>query len=97
MPIERGAGWSWGPRSAGRAFGVGVGSNGYVSLDELPQREHQDDLEMGRLPSDSRGRRDSLPYASLDAHETGLGGTPRNDAGFAPTTLSVPPRAPPNV
>ena len=29
-PLQRGDGWAWGPRSAGRAFGVGVGNRGYV-------------------------------------------------------------------
>ena len=30
MPIRRGAGWSWGPRSASRAFGTRFGNQGYV-------------------------------------------------------------------
>jgi hypothetical protein len=30
MPISRGAGWSWGPRSRDRAFVIGVGRGGYV-------------------------------------------------------------------
>ena len=29
MPIRRAAGWSWGPRGEGRAFGIGVGVEGY--------------------------------------------------------------------
>lgn len=29
-PVRRGAGWAWGPRSRERAFGVGVGTLGYV-------------------------------------------------------------------
>ena len=31
MPIRRGAGWSWGPRSASRAFGTRFGNQGYVN------------------------------------------------------------------
>jgi len=31
MPIRQGAGWAWGPRSADRAFGVGVGIGRYVN------------------------------------------------------------------
>ena len=31
MPIRRGAGWSWGPRSASRAFGTRFGNLGYVN------------------------------------------------------------------
>ena len=30
MPVRRGAGWSWGPRSASRAFGTRFGNQGYV-------------------------------------------------------------------
>lgn len=30
MPIRRGAGWSWGPRSASRAFGARFGNQRYV-------------------------------------------------------------------
>ena len=30
LPIRRGAGWAWGARSKGRAFGIGVGVGGYV-------------------------------------------------------------------
>lgn len=29
-PIRRGQGWAWGPRSRGRAFGIGVGTRTYV-------------------------------------------------------------------
>ena len=31
LPIRRGAGWSWGPRSASRAFGTRFGNLGYVN------------------------------------------------------------------
>lgn len=30
LPIGRGAGWSWGPRSVSRAWGIGVGTHGYT-------------------------------------------------------------------
>jgi membrane-associated phospholipid phosphatase len=30
LPISRGHGWAWGPRSANRAFAIGVGTDGYV-------------------------------------------------------------------
>jgi hypothetical protein len=33
MPISRGAGWSWGPRSRDRAWGIGVGCGAYVGLE----------------------------------------------------------------
>ncbi|KAK4560444.1 hypothetical protein LTR86_005640 [Recurvomyces mirabilis] len=31
LPLSRGQGWAYGPRSADRAFGVGVGTRGFVS------------------------------------------------------------------
>lgn len=30
LPITRGQGWAWGPRSSGRAFGIGLGVGSYV-------------------------------------------------------------------
>ncbi|KFY25237.1 hypothetical protein V493_04748, partial [Pseudogymnoascus sp. VKM F-4281 (FW-2241)] len=33
LPLSRGAGWSWGPRSRSRAFWAGVGVGGYVGPD----------------------------------------------------------------
>jgi len=48
LPLGRGSGWSWGPRSPAKAFGVGVGSHGYV--DQL-ERTHERvaDIEMGAM------------------------------------------------
>ncbi|OBT89546.1 hypothetical protein VE02_01083 [Pseudogymnoascus sp. 03VT05] len=34
LPLSRGAGWSWGPRSRSRAFWTGVGTGGYVGGSE---------------------------------------------------------------
>lgn len=33
LPITRGAGWAWGPRSYQRAFGIGVGVGSYVGTE----------------------------------------------------------------
>lgn len=43
MPIRRGAGWSWGPRSASRAFGTRFGNQGYVNH----RRAEAGDIEAG--------------------------------------------------
>ncbi len=48
MPIRRGAGWSWGSRSASRAWGIGVGVQGYVG-DEGHTKKR--DLEVGNGPN----------------------------------------------
>lgn len=44
MPIRRGAGWSWGPRSTSRAWGIGVGIQGYA---EEQGHAKRNDLEGG--------------------------------------------------
>lgn len=33
LPIGRGSGWAWGPRSKDRAFGIGVGIGNYADAD----------------------------------------------------------------
>jgi hypothetical protein len=33
LPITRGAGWAWGPRSYDRAWGIGVGRGSYVGTE----------------------------------------------------------------
>ena len=49
MPIRRGAGWSWGARSRGRAWGVGVGVAGYVGTEGWgPKGREGGGLEDGR-------------------------------------------------
>ena len=51
LPIRRGSGWSWGPRSASRAWGIGVGTRGYAGGDESFTTKKQD-LEIGEGKSD---------------------------------------------
>lgn len=43
LPISRGAGWAWGPRSYRRAFGIGVGVGSYVGTEGW---SHKHDWEM---------------------------------------------------
>ena len=45
LPVRRGAGWSWGPRSVSRAWGIGVGTHGYTSGNELLAKDR--DVEAG--------------------------------------------------
>ena len=45
LPIRRGAGWSWGPRSASRAWGVRVGTLGYTGGSGSPPKTR--DIEAG--------------------------------------------------
>ena len=88
MPIARGSGWSWGPRSPRRAFGVGVGSLGWVSPADLPERETQDDLEMGLLPTQRNlETRDAASPSVPDEFEA-------RGPAFAPASLGVPAKSP---
>ncbi|TKA72024.1 hypothetical protein B0A55_05737 [Friedmanniomyces simplex] len=49
LPLSRGQGWAWGPRSANRAFGIGVGTGGYVDPAETRNDTARNgDVEAGR-------------------------------------------------
>jgi hypothetical protein len=39
LPVTRGAGWSWGPRSYTRAWGIGVGVGSYVGTEGWSHRK----------------------------------------------------------
>lgn len=38
LPLSRGQGWAWGARSSNRAWGIGVGTGGYVDREDLLRR-----------------------------------------------------------
>lgn len=91
MPVSSGLGWAWGPRSAGRAFGVGVGSIGYVSAEDMPYREAQDDLELGMMQNRSARHAESPFGDSLQrTHTPGTQLTASDAEATTPATLDVP-------
>ena len=47
LPIRRGDGFSWGPRSEGKAFGTLPGSGGYREFERKRDDNHRGDLEWG--------------------------------------------------
>jgi len=50
LPLSRGQGWAWGPRSVNRAFGIGVGTGGYVDHAEVRNETVRNgDVEAGRV------------------------------------------------
>ena len=59
LPIRRGAGWSWGPRSVSRAWGIGVGTQGYT--DGNGQLDKKRDLESGHGPNSTMLANSSEP------------------------------------
>ncbi|KAF2866773.1 PAP2 domain-containing protein [Massariosphaeria phaeospora] len=47
LPITRGAGWAWGPRSYGRSWGIGVGVGSYVGTEGWSHKgDRESDMEM---------------------------------------------------
>lgn len=38
LPLSRGQGWAWGARSSNRAWGIGVGTGGYVDREDVLRR-----------------------------------------------------------
>ena len=67
MPIRRGAGWSWGPRSAERAWAIGLGVQGYVGQRTVSKH----DVERGNGAYGSRRQQ-----ALSDDTEGTIGGVP---------------------
>ncbi|RDW88464.1 hypothetical protein BP6252_00496 [Coleophoma cylindrospora] len=70
LPINQGAGWSWGPRSGDRAFWAGIGVGSYVGekageAEERPfiQRNDDMDIPMHHLRADS-GAQDNIELLS---------------------------------
>ena len=51
LPIRRGAGWSWGPRSISKAWGIGIGTHGYTDGNGTLTKTR--DLEAGNGRTDS--------------------------------------------
>lgn len=53
LPISRGAGWAWGPRSPTRAFWAGIGVGSYVKVDRDDERRAIPTATAGRdMPGD---------------------------------------------
>lgn len=94
LPIRRGAGWSWGPRSRDRAFGVPVGVHGYVGYEGYANaKTYHRDLESGQA---TMGSEDMTGAGGLDGAgqrggppmlQPGHGGEARlEQPSFAPVT-----------
>jgi len=85
LPMARGSGWSWGPRSRSRAFGVGVGSHGYVE-DAIPHGRsgsRDEDVEMG-------------VYGGRDGRaEPGVGSSEYHWSGYGRLARPLSPPPPP--
>lgn len=54
LPVTRGAGWSWGPRNADKAWGVGVGVSSYADMKEWHREGKINSTAKETWPSSSR-------------------------------------------
>jgi hypothetical protein len=52
LPVTRGAGWAWGPRSYGRAWGIGVGVGSYVGTEGWSRQGKSETTKNGAGVSD---------------------------------------------
>jgi hypothetical protein len=68
LPVRRGAGWSWGPRSVDNAWGVGVGASGYADVKQREGKEKTDNAAEGAWPS--RNRSQDVESGMQDGAET---------------------------
>jgi len=81
LPIARGAGWAWGPRSHDKAFWAGVGSDSYATPHMRSQYRSGDEEEALEAVSSDAGRGSAL-------HNNGDAGLP---TGRKPQTFDEDP------
>jgi hypothetical protein len=70
LPITRGAGWSWGPRSYTRAWGIGVGVGSYVGTEGWSHRkENAMHSDNGNQSSRHTAQTDELELVGMTESE----------------------------
>lgn len=52
-PVNSGDGWAWGPRTPSKAFGIAIGTPGYV--ESAVRLKKSDDIEAGQMSSGTDG------------------------------------------
>lgn len=80
LPVRRGAGWSWGPRSVDKAWGVGVGVPSYGDAKNWDGQEMTNTIAKEAWPSSSRS--EDLETGMQSRAERGptmIGGEERHD------------------
>ena len=78
LPISRGGGWAWAPRSPKRAFGRGIGALTYV--DDNPPASKGYDLESGPMLG---GEHTAVPSTRGMKNSNSSGGMELNDMSAA--------------
>ncbi|KAH6614840.1 PAP2 superfamily-domain-containing protein [Boeremia exigua] len=95
LPITRGAGWAWGPRSYERAWGIGVGVGSYVGVEGWSRKGQSETLKNGAGGGADTAQRHG--YAAEATSQDGIiemerrdGLRARNDATAADEPIYVP-------
>lgn len=78
LPISRGAGWSWGPRSRTRSFWAGVGVGSYVGDEEGDRKRRDEEAAMEGVPMDDLGAEQNGARDRRDVRNT-VGGSSSGD------------------
>ena len=92
LPLSRGAGWSWGPRSRSRAFWTGVGTGGYVGGNEGKEGGEAVMMEDLDGSGDRNGESGYAGHGDLDGagdFNTAAGGRRDRDTVGAPVATAV--------
>jgi len=63
LPVTRGAGWSWGPRSYTRAWGIGVGVGSYVGTEGWSHKHE------GAMHNDNSNGTDEVELVGMAGNE----------------------------
>lgn len=81
LPVTRGAGWSWGPRNADRAWGVGVGVSSYADVKGWDREERINNNNPPKEPWPSSSRNDDIEAGMRSGVATGATTTTTGGAG----------------
>ncbi|KAK0628159.1 PAP2 superfamily-domain-containing protein [Bombardia bombarda] len=87
LPISRGAGWAWGPRSRDKAFWAGVGSYSYATEHMRSHYRAGDEEEALEVPESSYGQGNGLQHQGAAAGQGGGGNFSRPATGRKPQSL----------
>lgn len=92
LPISRGAGWSWGPRSRSRAWWAGVGVGTYVGNEEGDRKRRDEEAAImsdAVMMDDLHGSEDAA-HDNRDRREMNLNGHGRADGSRERETVGGP-------
>ena len=92
LPVRQGAGWSWGPRSRDRAFGVGLGVDSYVGREgwsSAKPSSTQSDVEMAPGNGVTSTHAGTVANANANANANTNTNTNNNNLGYVNGTTNT--------